>query len=91
MKIPKANTKKEVALQTDEVNANYEAFQEQLPKLLTTKHKGQYALMQNCEIKDFIPTFNDAVAIGNQRFHGKPFSVQKVTDQPIDLGIHSIF
>ena len=91
MKIPKANTKKEIALQTAEVDANYEAFQEQLPKLLTTEHKGKYALMRNRKIKEFIQDFNDAVAIGNKRFRGKPFSVQKVTDEPIDLGIHSIF
>ncbi len=91
MKIPRANTKKEIALQTAEVDANYEAFQEQLPKLLTTEHKGKYALMRNREIKEFIQDFSEAVERGKRRFRGKPFSVQKVTDQPIHLGVHSLF
>lgn len=84
-------TKEYLQLRKDEVQANYEAFKQELPELMNTKHKGEYALMRNRQIKDFFPDFHQAVTVGNKRFKGKPFSVQHIDDKPIDLGIRSIY
>ncbi len=85
------HTKTEIAIQNTEVEANYQAFKKVLPELMKSKHKGQYALMHKCQVKEFIAGFHEAVTSGNKRFKGKPFSVQKVDDKPVHLGIHSIY
>jgi hypothetical protein len=73
-------------LQT-EVDRNFDAFQIELPKL--TRHQGKFALMRHGKIINFYDTLADAVSTGNAIYKDRLFSVQRVTDQPVDLGFLS--
>lgn len=84
------NIDKNIELHNKEVDANYEAFKKELPKLMKGKEKGKYALLHNCQIKGFFADSDEALSAGNKRFHDKPFSIQKVDDKPVDLGIFSL-
>jgi hypothetical protein len=70
-----------------EVDANFEAFQRELPRL--TAHQGKFALMRNGHIVNFYDTLGDAVSTGNAIYTDRIFSVQRVTDKPVDLGFLS--
>jgi hypothetical protein len=72
----------------DEVRRNYEAFLQKLPTILAS-HYGKIALMHKGEIVAFFDTIADANVAGQKLFAGQPFSMQEVTDLPIDLGFFS--
>ena len=74
--------------QQEEVDKNYEAFQKLLPSIIDA-HRNQYALMHNGEIVGFYTTSRDAVNTANRFLAGKPFSIQRVTDESVDLGFFS--
>lgn len=58
----------------EEVDRNFEAFNKELPKLLST-HQGKYALMRDAEIKGFYDTAIDAFTSANQLFPDGLFSI----------------
>lgn len=74
--------------QRREVDRNYDAFQRMLAKLVV-EHRDQYALMREGRIVDFFEAPGDAYRLGVSRFPDQIFSIQEVTDQPIDLGFFS--
>ena len=74
--------------QADEVDRNYEAFERMLPDILAA-HRDQYALMKGREIVGFYDKPVDALKAGATLFGDGIFSIQEVTDEPIDLGIWS--
>ena len=67
---------------------NYEAFEAMLPLLLQT-HKGEFALLNDCQVVDFFPSASAAQMEGKKRFLDGAFSVQKVENKAIDLGFYS--
>jgi hypothetical protein len=69
----------------EEVDRNYEAFQKELP-ILITKYRGQYALMKDQKIINFFSTAEDARAAAVAFIPDHMFSIQQVIDAPIDLG-----
>ena len=71
-----------------EVEANYAAFQEKLPELISSQH-GKLALMRGGEIVELLDTARDAYLSGQRLYGDGLFSVQEVTDIPIDLGFYS--
>ena len=71
--------------QQREVDANYEAFQGLLPKLLG-HHAGKFALMKGGEIIDYFDSDRDAWTAGQLLYKGDVFSVQEVDARPVDLG-----
>lgn len=71
-----------------EVDANYEAFLQRLPELLGL-HRNKYALIHNREIIGFYSTLEDAYTTAERFLSNEPFSVQRVTDIPVDLGFFS--
>ena len=71
-----------------EVRANYDAFMKQLPQLLAT-HVGKFALMRHGQIVDFFDTPGDANRAGIKLYSDALFSIQEVTDSPVDLGFFS--
>jgi hypothetical protein len=73
-------------LQT-EIDRNFDIFQRELPNL--TRHEGKFALMRHGDIINFYDTLADAVSTGNAIYEDRIFSVQRVTDKPIDLGFLS--
>jgi hypothetical protein len=71
-----------------EVDANFDAFRHQLPELLKN-HPGGVALMRNCEVAGVFGDVGEALAAGMARFTYRLFSVQEITDKPVDLGFFS--
>jgi hypothetical protein len=71
-----------------QVDKNYEAFIAMLPSILPM-HENKYALMKDGEAVGFYSTLEDAYVTANKFFPDQPFSVQKVTDIPVDLGFFS--
>ncbi len=74
----------------NEVDSNFEAFQEKLPELMIPE-SDRWALMRGRECIAFYDTLRDALAAGNAQFEDGLFSVQEVTTGEIDLGWFSRF
>ena len=74
--------------QQEEVDQNYEAFKEMLSELMESD-AGRFALLHNRELVACFDTNHDASQAGRKFPEGKPFSVQKITRKPVDLGYFS--
>jgi hypothetical protein len=74
--------------QREQVDKNFAAFQALLPTILP-HYRDKYALMKDGEAVGFYSTLDDAYMTANQFYRDQPFSVQKVTDTPVDLGFFS--
>lgn len=74
--------------QEKQVDMNYKAFCKELPKILE-KYQGKHALMRDSKIVDYFDTFEDAYKSGLNQFSDSLFSIQQVTDVPVNLGIFS--
>ena len=74
--------------QRREVDENYDAFQRLLGTLLP-QQAGKYALMRSREVVGLFDRPGDALDVGETRFADGFFSIQEVTDEPIDLGFWS--
>lgn len=77
-----------VVTQQEEVDQNYEAFKALLPDLLNTD-ANRFALMHDRKVIACFDTSRDAMQAGQSLLAGKPFSVQEITLQTIDLGYFS--
>lgn len=71
-----------------EIDRNYEAFTKCLPELLKTD-RNKYALIRRGEIIALYNDPFDARMTAERFFEDRLFSIQKVTDVPIDLGYFS--
>ncbi len=71
-----------------EVDRNYDAFLRGLSTYLPA-HAGQYALMHGANVVAFHVKPGDAYRDGMARYPDRVFSIQEVTDEPIDLGFFS--
>ncbi|MEA3002473.1 MAG: hypothetical protein QOH81_1261 [Sphingomonadales bacterium] len=76
------------ARQRSEVERNYDAFVRLLASIVGD-HRDQLALMRDGRIVDFFDRPGDAYRKGMERFPDGIFSIQEVTDEPIDLGFWS--
>lgn len=72
----------------EEVDRNFTAFEAVLPALMRDR-AGAHALLRHAEIVGFYDTVSSALAAGRSRFDDGLYSVQEVTDRPIDLGFYS--
>jgi hypothetical protein len=72
----------------EQVDKNYEAFLALLPTIIPL-YKDKYALMKDGVAVGFYSTLEDVYMTANQFYKDQPFSVQKVTDTPVDLGFFS--
>lgn len=68
-----------------EIDRNYEAFRKILPSLMET-HVGRFALMRYEEPVAFFDTVRDAMVYAVKTYEDGLFSVQEVTQKPVDLG-----
>ena len=71
-----------------EGDSNFDVFVEQLHSLMP-QHAGEYVLMRNGRMISFHQNANDALAAGRAAFSDGIYSIQEVTDRPIDLGFFS--
>lgn len=79
--------------QQEQVNINYKALQEILDKIIVD-HRGKFALMKDGKILAYFDTSKDASIAGDLLYgsiyeQGR-YSVQKVTDEVIYLGLFSL-
>lgn len=74
--------------QRNEVDRNYDVFARALGEIIP-EHRGQFALMRDGKIVAYFDKPGDAYREGASRFGDMIFSIQEVTDEPIDLGFWS--
>ncbi len=72
----------------EQVDKNYQVFLSILPNIIA-QHRNKYALMKDGQVIGYYSTIEDAYMTANKFYEYEPFSVQKVTDVPIDLGFFS--
>jgi hypothetical protein len=70
--------------QRAEVQANYEAFVAELPTLVT-RHQGKFAVYRHTRLLEFFDDYSVAEAFGRSRFGDGLFSIQEVTQEPLDI------
>jgi ribosomal protein RSM22 (predicted rRNA methylase) len=71
-----------------EIDSNFDAFQRHLSASLA-EHRGEFALLRHGRIVDYFEGPGAALVAANQRFPDQLFSIQEVSDEPIDLGVWS--
>ena len=71
-----------------EIDRNYDVFQRNLSAYLA-RHRGDHALMRHGEVVEFFARPGDAYRAAIARYPDHIFSIQEVTDEPIDLGFFS--
>ena len=72
----------------EEIEKNYEFFKSNLSELLET-HKNTYALIRQRKILNYFKTIYDAEKFAREKFDDNLYSIQKITNKPIELGIFS--
>ncbi|HEX8655769.1 MAG TPA: hypothetical protein VF693_11170 [Allosphingosinicella sp.] len=78
----------DVERQKQEVDRNYDIFMRILGSILE-EHRDQLALMRDGKIVGYFDTPREALLAAADRFPDGVFSIQEVTDEPIDLGFWS--
>jgi hypothetical protein len=76
-----------VKSQDDQVKLNYDAFKKMLPNLRNDENK--YALLRDGELIAIYDTMPDAVTTAKTMFQDSRWSIQRITDRPINLGYRS--
>lgn len=76
------------ATQRLQVDQNYDFFQRRLCELLR-EHRDEYALIRDREIVAFHRDIGEAYRDALSRFPDRIFSIQEVSEEPVDLGIFS--
>lgn len=71
-----------------EIERNYAAFPD-IMAALPPGSDGQYALLHNQQLCGLYPTAGAAERAGVERYREKPYSIQLVSKEPIDLGFYS--
>lgn len=71
-----------------EIERNYAVFKDMLDELLADD-EGKYALFHNSELLGVFETAGEAGRAGYAQFEDKPFSIQLVSKEPVDLGFFS--
>lgn len=74
--------------QKEQVELNFKAFSKKLPELITLQ-MNKYALMRDGEIVEVYNSWEDAYKTGLRFFEDELFSVQKITNNAVDLGFFS--
>ena len=75
-------------LQNQQVDDNYDAFMLRLPDILSD-HRDQLALMRDGEIVGYFDTPHSALVAADAMFSDQIYSIQEVTDEPLQLGYWS--
>jgi hypothetical protein len=74
--------------QARQVDENYDAFMRLIGEILP-EHRGQLALMRDRQIVAYFDKPGEAYRTAVSRYPDGVFSIQEVTDEPIDLGFWS--
>jgi hypothetical protein len=71
-----------------EIERNFAVFIDLLPKLIS-ENRGKYALLHDQRLEGIFKSAGDADRAGYDKFQEMPYSIQLVSDEPIDLGFFS--
>ena len=71
-----------------EIERNFAAFKDMLAELIETA-EGKYALLRDQRLEGVFPTPADADRAGFSKFLDQCYSIQLVSDNPVDLGFYS--
>lgn len=71
-----------------EIEKNYQFFVGHVGSILPNQ-RGKYALLHHQQVVQVYDALLDAVLAGHSQFQDGMFSVQEVTDTPLDLGFFS--
>lgn len=74
---------------TDELTKNMEAYEE-IKEELESKHFGRIALLSDGELIEIYNDSGDAYTIAVNRFGLGNFSLQKIGEEPVSLGIFTL-
>jgi hypothetical protein len=72
----------------DQTKLNYTAFQQLLPGLLVGE-ANKYALLRDGKLEATFETMPDAVTSATKLYPDGRWSIQRITDRPISLGLRS--
>ena len=78
----------DAARQKQQVDHNYDVFSRMLGSILP-EHRDQLALMRDGSVVGYFETPRAALTAASELFPDGIFSIQEVTDEPIDLGFWS--
>lgn len=71
-----------------EIERNYAAFVDMLGELMPD-NDGRYALLRNRRLEGLFDSPGDAARTGFAKFGDHSYSIQLITDEPVDLGFYS--
>lgn len=73
---------------SQEVDANFDFFQPRLAEFLECE-AGKFALLRHRAVIGFYPDPGTADQVGHSKFPDGRYSIQEVTDKPVNLGLYS--
>ncbi|HEX8624127.1 MAG TPA: hypothetical protein VF782_03520 [Allosphingosinicella sp.] len=73
---------------SQEVDANFDFFQRRLAEFLECE-AGKFALLRHRAVIGFYPDPGTADQVGHIKFPDGLYSIQEVTDEPVNLGLYS--
>jgi hypothetical protein len=68
-----------------EIERNFDFFQRSLAQYLPTQ-RGRFALLRDCNVVRFYQSAFEAEVAGETEFPDGLYSIQEVTESPVDLG-----
>lgn len=68
-----------------EIDRNFDFFRRNLGKLLVA-HRDAFVLLRHAKVVDFFNTPGEAYRAGLSKFADEEFSVQRISDEPVELG-----
>ena len=71
-----------------EIERNYAAFVDMLDELIRD-NEGRYALLRDRHLEGLFDSPGEAARAGFAKFGDQNYSIQLVTDEPVDLGFYS--
>lgn len=72
-----------------EIRQNYEFFKTILPSLIEQHGCGKFALLRKKHLIGVFDSADDAMKAARLGFEDDMFSVQEITDLPVNLGFYS--
>lgn len=70
-----------------EAHRNYRAYQEEYKDRLEREHPGRIAMLHNQELVSVYNDMGDAYSIGVEKYGLGNFSLQRIGQRPIEIGI----
>jgi hypothetical protein len=71
-----------------EIERNYAAFLD-IREELMRENEGRYALLRHRKLEGVFDSAGEAARTGYSRFADTDYSIQLITDEPVDLGFYS--